>query len=478
MNRKVLILLAIAGIVIATFAVYANSFGNEFLFDDISQIVENAAIRSFKNLPAIFTHHLTYFSEEHQQEGKFYRPIQTLTLMTDHFLWGMEPFGYHLTNTSLHAIVAVLFFVFALLLTGSIPMSFIIGILYAVHPLHTEAVTYMSGRADSLCAIALLLMVIFQRKYWASEKPPARVFYYILISASFILGLLSKELTIVFPFLLMVCEYCLRSDKGYSSLKKRLLFYLPLFLIMGVWFVVKNKIVITETMVTHPTSLATRLTTAPRLIMDYIRLSFIPTDLHMEYKMPFPRTAFQKGYFEGIIFTLVLIAAWWYSWRRGKTDRGYRVIFFGLTWFFVGLLPYLNLIFQLNAPFAEHWLYIPEMGFIISVIYAVFIFTESNLSARRAVISICLAAALAYSFMTVKQNTVWKDPFTFYTYTMKYAPYSATTYNNLAIQYIKRGELLEAEKYFQKALQVDPDYELAKQNLDKLALDMKNRGIR
>lgn len=479
MNRRLQIILAVLGIMIAAFAVYANSFGNEFVFDDVSQIADNTVIRSFANLPAVFTRHLTYFSDEHQKEGKFYRPLQTLTLMTDYLLWGKEPLGYHITNTILHLLVGVLLLFFLVLITGNVALSFLVALLYVVHPVHTEAVTYMSGRADSLCAIFLLLMCLFQEKYRKALTRVSKVFYYTLIMSSFLMALLSKELAVIFPFLLMLCEYCLRDEGAYSPLKpRRALFYLPLFAIMGVWFIVKNAVVATETMVTHPASLATRLVTVPRLIMDYARLSFLPTGLHMEYKLPFPRSIFQSGYFEGLIFIVFFIGVFYYAWREGRRDRDYRIIFFGLAWFFVGLLPYLNIVFQLNAPFAEHWLYISEMGFILAVVSLCFYYARNNAWAKRVVLAGCVIAAAAYSIMTVRQNLVWKDPMTFYTYTIKYAPYSSTTYNNLAVEYIERGDLLYAEELLEKALALDPDYGLAKENLSNLKDLMRQKGLR
>lgn len=470
--------MAILGIVAATFAAYANSFGNEFLFDDISQIVENTVIRSFANIPKAFTHHLTYFSEEHQEAGKFYRPLQTLTLMSDYLLWGKEPLGYHITNTLLHALVSSLLFIFFYLITRNAVMSFLAGLIYAVHPVHTEAVAYMSGRADSLCAIFLLIMVIFQIAYWRSTRTAGKVFCYAIIFGAFMLALISKEFSVVFPFLMMICELCLRGD-GYSPPKrKQLIFYLPLFLIMGVWFFAKNAVVSTETMVTQPASLATRLATLPRLLLDYVRLSFIPASLHMEYKLPFPKSIFQKGYFEGAVFFCIFAGIFYYAWRRGKREGAWRIIFFGLTWFIVGLIPYFNIIFQLNAPFAEHWLYIPEMGLILAVISWLFYCAKNNAWMKRTAVTGCIVTAIIYSIITMHQNLVWKSPLEFYIYTLKYAPYSATTHNNLAVEYIKQKDLLRAEKLLERALELDPDYTLAKNNLAALKMEIKHKGLR
>lgn len=471
--------LCILAIVALTFVAYANSFGNTFVFDDISQIKENAVIKDIRNIPKAFAYHLTYFSEDQRKEGKFYRPLQTVTLMVDRLLWGPEPVGYHITNTLLHAAVAALLFAWVLGITGLRPVAFAVAAIYAVHPVHTEAVTYMSGRADSLCTVFLLLILLCQRQFWRAASKPARAGWYAVMLVFFVCALLSKEFAIVFPFLLMLHEYCLRGDSGYTPVwNRRFLFYAPLFLVTGGWFLLKNTIVTTETMVVHATSLATRLTSLPRIIYDYVRLSVVPTDLHMEYKLPFPRSVFQGGYFEPFLFVIPLCGAIVYAWRRGRRDAASRTVFFGLAWFLLGLLPYMNILFQLNAPFAEHWLYVPEMGFLLAVVLLIYRAVAGRVWLRRAAAGACLAVLIVYTAMTARQNAVWKDALTFYTYTLRYAPFSSTVHNNIAIEYIRMGDLAKGEAFLKRALELDPDYETAKDNLAKLAIDMRRRGLR
>ena len=432
-NRLFVALGAIV-IALASFVVYSTSFGNDFLFDDISQIVNNDVIKSPANIPAVFTHHLTFFARNNQEEGKFYRPLQSITLIVDHLLWGMETFGYHLTNTFLHALVCVMMFLFLLSSTKNVPVSFITSVLYAVHPIHTEAVTYISGRADSLCAVFLFLMALFRRFYYVKTSKAGKTTCYVFLMIFFIFALLSKEYSMVFPFLLIWCGYCLDSERGYSSYANRkIFFYLPFFVIIAVWFFIKNTIVSTETMVEEPGSLATRLTTAPRLIFDYVRLSFFPAGLHMGYKLEFPRSLFQAGYLGPFIFTLAFFGASYYVWLKGKTDIYYKIAAFGLGWFFIGLVPYLNLIFQLNAPFAEHWLYVPEMGLILSVVVLLYAKIKDVPWAKKLGIVAAVAVAIVFSHKTMEQNKTWKDSFTFYSYTVN-TPITATIYNNPTIE--------------------------------------------
>ncbi|MFA5146557.1 MAG: tetratricopeptide repeat protein [Candidatus Omnitrophota bacterium] len=449
----IIVLLACVGM-----AVYFNSLSNGFILDDFSHVVDNTAIKSFSNIPAIFTHHLTHFSG---QPGRFYRPLESISFAVDHFLWGSEPFGYHLTNTLLHIFVTILVFGSIYFITGDPVVSALTGLLYLVHPVHTEAVAYISGRADPLSFIFLLLMMAFQRRYWTGGKQGKAVFYALLL-LSFIAALLSKEAAVVFPFLLIFFEYCIRDRGNYRSVN--IFFYVPLFLISVVWFLWKNTVIPTERMVEETVAFSAYIIALPRLLFDYIRLSIIPAGLHFSYKLEFPRSAFQAGYIEPAFFLCLLAPVIFYIWHMGKRSTGYRIAFFGIGWFIIALVPYLNIFFQLNSLFAEHWLYIPEMGFVLFVIYSVFSFA-STAWARRSAIALFTAAICVFSFLTVRQTGIWKDEIAFYTYNIKHAPHTEMLYNNLAVEYMRRGDMAKARDLLLKAIKINPKNKRAMENL-------------
>lgn len=463
------LILAVFLIIIAGFIIYSNSFHNQFVFDDMQLVVNNSIIRSLGNIPGAFNHDLNYFTDE--KEGKFYRPIQTLTYMIDYRFSGLNSLGYHITNTILHILVCILLFYVISIITADSLLSFLATLLYLVHPVHAEAVTYISGRADSLCSIFLLLMLIFQFKYWNAKNKFGRLIYYLVIMASFALALLSKELAAMFPLLLMFTEYCLRGKEKYEGiLNKRIFFYIPLIILLIIWFWLKNAIVPTEAMVIDPNALklSTNLKVVPKVIFDYIKISFLPLNMHMEYQFPFPQSLFQKEYFGPFIFILFFIPLIYFAWKKGKYDGNYRIMFFGLGWFIIALLPYLNIFFHLNAVFSEHWLYIPEMGLIIFMVSLLFYISRKREAYKKAVVLLCLIAAIIFSCLTIRQNMVWKDKFTFYSYTLKYAPYSAKIYNNLAVEYINKKDITKAKELLEKAVEVDPNYSIAAENLQHL----------
>lgn len=458
--------LSIILIAAACFIVYRNSFDNQFVFDDNIQIKDNTILRKPGSYADIVTHSLTHFCEP-KSEGQFYRPLQSLTLLADYNRGKLDPRGYHMTNTLLHLTVCLLLFYMLLSITKIPAVAGLAALLYTVHPIHTEAVTYISGRADSLSSIFLLLMLIFQERYWraAGSSKPA---FYVLMVFCFIAGLLSKELAIAFPLLLLFHEYCLRDKQGFFRFKpKDLAFYVPLILTAIIWLVIKNNIIPTRVMIKYPAPLDARLIMACMSIANYTLLSFVPMNLHMEYRYPPDISIMSANYSGPVMFTAIFAGLVYLAWRKARRDRNNRIVFFGLGWFMVALTPYLNIFFQLNAPFAEHWVYIPEMGLLLSAVYAAYHFTRSS-GMRPAVLAICGIAAVIFSVLTIRQNTVWKDETTFNTYTIQHAPHSANAYNNLAIEYIYKKDYAKAAALFKKALDADPEYEPARNNLKKL----------
>ncbi len=461
-------------IIIVVFAAYLNSFHNTFVFDDSTHVVKNSAIRSFSNIPAVFTHDMTYFSDEEQ--GKFYRPVVILSFMTDYFFWGLDTVGYHFTNTLLHAICAVLVFYFMTGITYSRGAALVVALLYGIHPAHTEAVTYISGRADSIAAICLLTMLILQRRTWTCGSRPRILSYRAISLAAFVVALLTKELAVSFPIMMLLYEYCLRDKTGFRRVNLRdLIAYVPYVVTGIIWFVFKNSIVATEQMVEKVPSIATRLITVPRLIVDYIKVSFLPLGLHMEHILPFPGSVFQKGYFGPFVIFIFIFIGVCVLYGNAKKNRDSRILFFGAAWFFVGLLPYSNIFIALNAVFAEHWLYLSEIGLILFCVWPFFMAAARSRAARiggQAVFSFFL---LFFFVLTIRQNRVWHDPETFYLHSIKLAPHSAKLYYNLGVIYIEKGDLIKGRAYTEKALEIYPDYANAKNNLEYIDIHLGKR---
>ena len=182
------------------FLIYANSLGGDFLWDDYHLVKRNAYIRDFSNIPRIFTEHVGGGAK---RKYHFYRPLQILSYAFDYAIWKGDVRGYRLTNVFLHILAALCVAWLALTLSGDRPLSLLAGLLFVTHPLHTEAVAYISGRADPLAAIFILLAVILYIK----NIDLSRQSYDILTALMYGAALLSRESALALPLLLLVYHF-------------------------------------------------------------------------------------------------------------------------------------------------------------------------------------------------------------------------------------------------------------------------------
>jgi len=173
-------------IILSGFFVYSSSLQGEFVWDDEAFVVKNAYIKDWSKAGLIF---ITDSGAGASTELNFYRPIQVFTYMIDYSLWGLNSVGYHLTSVILHILVALAVYTLIRMLFLNIPLAFFSAMLFTVHPINTEAVSYISGRADLLSALFILLCLIFYIKNTHSPKLSS----YILMLAACVLAFYPKK---------------------------------------------------------------------------------------------------------------------------------------------------------------------------------------------------------------------------------------------------------------------------------------------
>ena len=168
MSSEAITILSLVLIALLGFGVYAESLQGEFLLDDYVLVKDNVRIKSWFNLPRLFTEQIAAGGG---RKWHAYRPLQMITYMTDYSLWRLNPRGYHFTNILLHLAAALSIFWLVNLLFGDRLTSLFTTLLFVAHPVHTGAVSYISGRADSLAAAAMVLCLVFYLKNLSSPGP-------------------------------------------------------------------------------------------------------------------------------------------------------------------------------------------------------------------------------------------------------------------------------------------------------------------
>jgi Flp pilus assembly protein TadD len=465
---------------IVGFVVRVPALQGQLIWDDDYLVRTNPIIKSPLLILEVFRHYL--FLDSYSTH---YRPVQNISYMADYFLWNTNFYGYHLTSILFHIGSGILLYLllrklFGPLLTNpaakaaELPAeaprdagalsAFIIALLWVVHPVHSAAVDYLSGRADCLAfffACAAWLLFLKAREF-RSRIPRSILFS--LAGLSGLLGLCSRETAaiwvIVFLFHLFVFEKRIRGRQRLSVLAACLLIvggYMALRQLPGARPVIGPSS-------DWPPSL--RAVLMLRALGDYGRLMVFPSNLHMERTVFNPAT-FRSDVVRGdwiqleylsiaglALATALLSLAFW----RGN---GRRVRIFGAAWFIFAFLPISNLI-ELNATVAEHWLYLPSAGFLIFLAGCAIDFPRRW---RRACVVFAVAAIVSLGARSFVRSGDWMSNETFARHTIRSGGATVRIALLLAQTFSNRGDYAEAEKILRKALQMTPDYLIARNNL-------------
>lgn len=456
MKIKFLVLLLLTAV---CFLAYFNSLFNPFIWDDEALVVKNTLIRSPQNLFQAFSSDLYYGVTS---GSNFYRPLQTISYIFNYHFWQLDPFGYHLTNIILQIAVSFLVFLLAFNLLGNLAVSLAAGIIFCVNPLHTEAVGYISGRAEMLMGIFVILSLLF---FIRSQKDDSRNtgLFYLLSLISFILALLSKEVCVVFPLIIGgYMFYFLRAKLNKRVFIKNIFPFVALTL---VYLFLRLSLINFTTL--RPPSLTNvawfiRLSVLPKIIFTYFKLLILPTGLHMSRELVRPISII------GILVAVFLLGIIIFACRHYLKYRPkFKVASFMLLWFLVFFIPQSG-IFPINSFVAEHFIYLSSISFSLLLVYLL----QKALKKEVFILTVSLIC-IFYIMLTAGRNYEWRNPVVFYQNIIKYSPDSFQAHNNLGLQYEKLNRVKQAESEYKSALRIKPDLIEARANLANLYFKTK-----
>ena len=219
-------------------------------------------------------------------------------------------------------------------------------------------------------------------------------------------------------------------------------------------------------------SLFTTFLTVGRILVHYLKLLVYPVNLNADYSLnafPLSTSLFEPATFLSILFLMGV--AYLFLWLLGRD----KLIAFGIIWFFVTLLP-VSHIFPHHELLAEHYLYLPSIGFcLVSAVLFNTVFKESKYAVP---LSICfMAMLLLFSVRIADRNRDWRDGLTFWEKTLKTAPQCARVHVNLSEVYVDEGRLDDALSAAKKALAINPDHIEGRNNLGTIYARKNMRGF-
>jgi pentatricopeptide repeat protein len=340
----------------------------------------------------------------------------------------------------LHILAALSLYKLVDILFGKKILSLFTCLLFLVHPIHTEVVSYISGRADSLALFFMLLCLIGYIRYLDSGGK----IYFILFCSSYALALLSRENSLVLPAIILLYHYVFQKKikiGAFFSLVSITFLYMLLRLTILSHLISFEKMGISGSFIQKAAFFFSAFT-------GYLRLLILPFNLHMEYAAE-KYTFASPSVILGLTFLISLVGCAFLAKRKDK------LIFFSIFLFIIGLIPVSN-IYPLSVYMAEHWLYMPSIGFFLlsGAVFARF-YEDSKFRVISVAAIFCLLAL--YSFLTYSQNRYWRDNVYFYERTLKFSPGSLRVQNDLAIAYQKKGQYEKAIKIYEKMLEKNPE---------------------
>ncbi|MFH1202121.1 MAG: tetratricopeptide repeat protein [Candidatus Omnitrophota bacterium] len=444
--------LAIILIVAVSIIIYFNGLGNPFVFDDLHTIVRNNYIKEPNKIALLFNSGFITSSDPVQG----IRPLLMLSFAFNYFFGGFNPIGYHITNIMFHFLNGiVLFFLLKFFLRENYFWpAFLSALLFIVHPVNTEAVGYISCRSSLMAGFFILLSLL---AYVSRDKfaKPKDSYLYAISLISFIFALLSKEIAIVTPAILLSYDFIFNlldnkkssRNRLRSKLKTILLNYCPFILISILYLLWRKRIfggVGTIVWINSPYS---NLLTQIHVTVLYFRLLFFPFDLNITRHFPVALSIFEPSVFVSALITIILLGIALFCLKRIK------LLSFAIFWFYLNLVP--KFIVSLHLLAAEHHLYLPSIGFY--VLFGLLIKQIFPYKKFRLILLFLLAVILlVFSITSMRRNIVWQNEYNLWQASINNFP-TAGAYNNLALRCITLGKFNEAIEYLEKALKLDKE---------------------
>ena len=450
--------------------IYSNTFSASFHFDDASNIVDNPRIKNTANL--------LDFSGS--------RYIGFLTFVLNYRFGGLSLFGFHLVNLMIHITNGVLvYFLIRLLFqaprlapqpafaTAPPVIALCTALLFVVHPLQTQAVTYIVQRFASLAALFYLLTVVCYLQ-WRLSPPESkgRYLWYAAAFLSTILAMKTKEITFTLPAMLLLLEFAAFGPPT----RKQWIGLIPFFLTLPLIPLSRpGALGEGEAGLARATMDINRwdyLLTQFKVIVTYLRLLLFPVNQNLDYDYPAAHSLFEPSVFLSFLLLATLGTGAVYLLfvsRRTAADPRLRLIGFGILWFFLALSIESSFI-PIRDVINEHRVYLPSVGFWLAATTALLGFSGRW---RIPVAAGLGGLILLFAFAAYQRNQIWQDELSLWSDVVRKSPHKARAHLGIGAVYKEMGRREEAFQEFKTAVNLKPDYGEAHYNLGVIYKEQK-----
>lgn len=431
--------LALMLVALAVVVAFSNGLNGAFVFDDEPTIVNNRSIRELRNMAEIFSPPV--------DATTWGRPLANATLALNYAMSGLDPWGYHVFNILIHALAAATLFG-VVRRVSQLPtlqgrfaehglwLALATAVLWAVHPLQTEAVTYVVQRVESLAGLFYLLTVYC---FVRSVRSPCGVRWQVASVVACFLGAGCKEIVVSAPLLVLLCDRTWIAGSFREAIRRRAWFYVGLAASWVVLLVVvsgaENR---SGTAGFGTASSWLYLLTQGRAIVHYLRLVVWPAPLVFDYGNVLV-VGLASVWLQAIVLVVLASAAVVAIWRRSS----WGVIGF---WLFAILAPSSSVVPVATQTMAEHRMYLPLAAVVVAAVLA------SYRWFGRWTLYVCAVVCLVWSGMTVRRNHDYLTKVSLWADTIEKRPENWRARNNLALALAEAGRPSEAAEQYEVIL--------------------------
>jgi tetratricopeptide (TPR) repeat protein len=444
-----------AAVIVALVAAvaYAATLGYDLVWDDTLLIQQSWRLHDWKELPALLTSHFWF---EVGEASHYYRPLVTLTFFLDMQVWGLRPLGFHLTNVLAHMAVTLAVLVVARRVLGGELAAAICALAFALHPLHTESVSFVSARTDVIATLFFLLALVAYDR----GRDEGRRSWIGWSLVAYFLAILAKEVAITLPAVLALWDRLVRADlRDRGEMGRAARRYAAYAAVAGLYLALRAVALggLVDSGVPGWGTLSTRALTAVKVTTSYVWMTIVP----------YPSSPFYAVAPETVPPRL----AWWLAMAALVAAFGVTVwavrrspaAGFGASWFWITIAPSVSVnLLPLPSPImAERFLYLPTVGFCLVLAWAASRLLGAAASGRatqvRPLPSLALAVVLlAYAILTLWRNEDWRDEYQLYSRMVDASPTAAMPRINLAFVELPRGEVASANEHLREAVRLNP----------------------